>query len=334
MSSAADGPDRPIAADWLALRRALDERARAAADGLLTQVAEALTGPPGGLDASGGTLAPAPVRVVDVGAGTGANRAYLEPRLPFPTEWTLLDHDPALLAAPDNDGTRRVLGGVEQLAQVLAGLAADAPAQPRWVTCSALLDLLTAAQLDQFVEAVAAARVPALCALTVTGVVAIDPADPDDELVRTAFDAHQARSERCGPGAAAYAARAANAAGLVVRQVSTPWRVGADPTSAGDPTTAGAPTSESDPTTRAFLHRYLSDRAAAAAEHLDRAGGGTSDEATSDEANPGAANDATPAVETPTARVAGWLDRRLAAVAAGRLSLRVDHVDLLLLPPR
>ncbi len=36
--------------------------------------------------------------VVDVGAGTGANRAYLAPRLAVPSRWVLLDRDRQLLA--------------------------------------------------------------------------------------------------------------------------------------------------------------------------------------------------------------------------------------------
>lgn len=271
----AGGPDRPIAADWLALRRALDEAARESSVGLLGELAA--TYPAG-----------ASVHVVDVGAGTGANRAYLEPRLPFPTSWTLIDHDPALLAAADNEGCRRVLGGIPELAGVLAELGSG----PRLVTCSALLDLLAAAELDALVDAVVAAGVPALFALTVTGDVRIEPADAADELVRAAFDAHQARSARPGPAASTYVARAATRAGALVRTAQTPWRVAAAAS------------------TQDFLRRYLADRADAAIEQL--AGESVAQEAQE--------------------QVATWRARRVAQVSAGELTLRVEHQDLLLLP--
>lgn len=296
--------ERPIAADWLALRRALDEAAREAAAGLLSELAAAYAAhaarSPGGL----GDGDPAPVAVVDVGAGTGANRAYLAARLPFPTTWTLLDHDPTLLAAPDNADCRRVVGGIAQLPELLAQLG---PGR-RLVTCSALLDLLSASQLDDLVEAVVAARVPALLALTVTGDVVIEPPDPDDGLVRTAFDAHQARAGRPGPQAAAYVARVAARAGASVTTAGTPWRVTASATS------------------RDFLRRYLTDRADAAAEHL---GTGQRDGAS------GAADSDDPSAHRDPAdsdRVATWLSRRLGHIDAGDLSLRVEHADLLILP--
>lgn len=297
--------ERPIAADWLGLRRAPDEAAREAAGGLLARLAAAYDGPGaddnagrarGSLDGRGRSTESGAhgIAVIDVGAGTGANRAYLQPRLPFPTTWTLLDHDPALLADGGNTGCRRVLGGIETIPALLAELAP----RPRLVTCSALLDLLSAAELDALVAAVLDAGVPALFALTVTGGVRIDPADEADALVGQAFDAHQARAGRPGPGAASYVERAARAAGAAVHRATTPWRVGAQD--------AGAV---------AFLGRYLTDRADAAAEHA------------AEHARrhcPGGGSDA--------ARVAGWLSRRLAALDAGDLRLVVDHVDLLVLP--
>lgn len=304
------GPDRPIAADWLALRRAPDEEARGAAAGLLADLAEHLaerardaTGTPETIDWAG------PVAVVDVGAGTGANRAYLAPRLPFPTAWTLLDHDPALLGDDGNDGCRRVLGGIAELPALLA----EVPPWRGLVTCSALLDLLSAADLDALVGAVTAAGVPALFALTVTGAVTIEPADAGDETVRAAFDAHQARAGRPGPGAARYVAQAARRAGAQVRQARTPWRLTADASAA-----------------RPFLRRYLTDRAAAAAEVLDDL---SVDVARVDRARVDVARlDAAPVDDAAAARVGAWLDRRLSAVEEGTLRLTVEHVDLLLLP--
>lgn len=280
-------PERPIAADWLALRRPLDEQARDLAAPLLAELATALRH--AGYDGS------APVHVVDVGAGTGANHAYLGPRLPFPADWTLVDHDPALLDHPTQGPGRRVLAEIGDVARLLA--VGSARHEHQLVTCSALLDLLRTDELDGLLGAVLAARAPALLALTVTGGWALAPEDPDDALVRAAFDAHQAREDRPGPQAAAYVVKRARAAGARVVEALTPWTL---------PAPAGGSGSDC-----AALARFLADRADAAREQLAAAGR-----------------------DAEAARVAGWLVRRLDEVAAGRLRVRVDHVDLLVLPAR
>lgn len=203
--------ERPVPADWLAARRRADERARTAAAPLIR--------------ALGQRLGSGPVTVFDLGAGTGANQAYLGPRLPFESSWVLLDHDAALLDAPGQGPGRRVLAGVEEM----SALIAEAPA-PQLVTCSALLDLLTRGQLDLLVTTLAGTGTPALLSLTVTGDVTVTPPDPDDAAVAAAFDAHQARSDRPGPGAAAYVRERANALGLDVHTAETPWKL----TASGD----------------------------------------------------------------------------------------------------
>ncbi|UJH70870.1 class I SAM-dependent methyltransferase [Ornithinimicrobium sp. INDO-MA30-4] len=79
----------PIAADWLELRRPLDDQAR-------RSTVEAL----GQLIAQCGPIS----SVIDVGAGTGANTAWLAHHLEAMGEapqWILLDHDPNLLANID-----------------------------------------------------------------------------------------------------------------------------------------------------------------------------------------------------------------------------------------
>lgn len=298
--------ERPIAADWLALRRPVDERARAAADPLLARLGAHL--------AERGHNGLEPVELVDIGAGTGANRAYLINRLPFPTTWTLLDHDSTLLDHEDHHGpasrergpgvaqgsgeacaVRRVVAGVEELGALLA----RPDGGTRVVTCSALLDLLTAEQMDTLLAALLGTRTPALLALTVTGAVAMEPTDPQDANVWSAFDTHQARDGRPGPGAVSYLADRARAGGAVVVEAATPWMVGW----AGSQ--EGAPAPEV-----AFLTRFLTDRAEAAEEQLLAQG---------DDAGVSLAR--------------GWLNRRLADAAAGRLRLTLGHLDLLILPP-
>ena len=220
------GPERPIAADWLALRVAADSVARDRAAGLVDGWVAA-------------THAAEPT-IVDIGAGTGANRAYLAPRLGRPAHWVLLDHDAGLLAAPGHGQAQRVVGGIDALNGLISACRADL------VTCSALLDLLTAAELDALVDVLARHRTPALFSLTVDGSSRIDPPHPDDAMLAAAFNEHQARDGRPGGAAAAYLAAACESAGLSVRRAETPWLLDA----------GSAP----------LIRRFLTERAAAAVE--------------------------------------------------------------------
>ncbi len=71
------------------------------------------------------------------------------------------------------------------------------------MTASALLDLLTADEVDALADACAAAGCPALLTLSVTGSVGFFPAEPLDAVFAAAFDAHQRRTVVSDPGAAA-----------------------------------------------------------------------------------------------------------------------------------
>ncbi|WP_151523496.1 SAM-dependent methyltransferase [Serinicoccus kebangsaanensis] len=227
---------RPVAPEWLALRRAADHQARAGAQGLLDE----LTGHLRDRDE---------LLVVDVGAGTGSNQAWLAPRLPGPQHWILVDHDPALLGSVEADGvsgeieTERAVATVGDLAEVLP------PDRDVVLTCAALLDLLRPAELDALAEVIAPAGrpgVPALLSLTVTGEVALDPGHPDDATVAAAFDAHQRRDGLLGPDAATTMAAALRRRGAHVELAATDWVLG--------------------PADEVLLRRYLDDRAAVVVE--------------------------------------------------------------------
>src|SRR5215510_12944273 len=69
---------------WLALREGADHAARSVA--LTRAVADILRGRE-------------PVRILDLGTGTGSNVRYLRSRLPSPQEWLIVDRDPDVLAA-------------------------------------------------------------------------------------------------------------------------------------------------------------------------------------------------------------------------------------------
>ncbi len=199
-------PERPIAADWLALRRTADTSARDRAAWLLTEA----------LDRS--KPADLPVTIFDVGAGTGANQSYLAPRLGVAARWVLLDHDADLLSAPDHGDAERVVGGIGDLDRLVAGASGQ-----RLVTCSALLDLLTAAELEALVAVLVGHRTRGLFSLTVDGSFRLDPPHPDDDMMAAAFNDHQARDGRPGPLAGPYLAAHCEKLGLSVSSAQTPW---------------------------------------------------------------------------------------------------------------
>lgn len=212
--------ERPIASDWLALRRPADERAREASRPLLDALADYFAGQEA-WDA---------VEVIDVGAGTGANQAWLAPRLQFRQRWTLLDHDPDLLAltpAQNHDTEdvplKRVVAGIEDLDALLR-----ARSKHCLVTCSALLDLLSATQLDAFCDLLGEHGIPALLSLSVTGAVDVEPGHPFDAEANRLFNDHQERGSLLGPAATSRAAARLRAAGLRVEAADTPWELESD----------------------------------------------------------------------------------------------------------
>jgi hypothetical protein len=225
-------PERPVDPDWLALREPADTRSRDAAaaqivEPLLQHLRDRLDDRRrdrlGDSEVSG-------LRVVDLGSGTGANVRWLATRLAAlggpaglaAQRWTLVDHDPRLRSWGPVE-TATVRADVSHLPDVLAEL--DDVGGVDLVTAAALLDLLDGPQLTAVVDAVVAKGVPALFALSVTGVVCLDPADPLDGLLATAFDAHQRRGRRLGPDAGRESARQFRGHGWRVVEAATPWQL-------------------------------------------------------------------------------------------------------------
>ncbi|MHA7155877.1 hypothetical protein [Arthrobacter sp. TMN-50] len=305
--TAAD-PDalRPISSDWLALRRPADEAARQASRPLIAGLQAFLTEGRLPNDDDARTI-----RIFDLGAGTGANQAWLAPQLnpshpslsspslsqsslsqpSLSQHWILIDHDPGLLehtlSAPPVDGvtgTEAMIAGIEDLGRILG--EATPEDGPRFVTCSALLDLLTPAQLRALCSALAETKTAALFSLSVTGVMSIQPADPLDDLLNDTFNTHQNRGGRAGPRGVDLTAGFLAEAGFTVSTVETPWHLTADHGQ--------------------LIERFLNDRAAAILEE-----------------DPDLADD-----------VGQWLSRRSAQAAEGSLRLTIGHRDLLALPPR
>jgi len=164
--------------------------------------------------------------VRDLGCGTGSLARWLAPLLPGAKRWILVDRDPALLAhavAITPFPVETELGDVTELT------AADL-AESDLVTCSALLDLLTAAEVDRLAGVCAESRTPALFTLSVAGRVTLDPALAEDAAIEAAFNEHQRRTEGgrrlLGPDAPAAAAAAFTRAGATVITRPSPWRLG------------------------------------------------------------------------------------------------------------
>lgn len=197
-------------AAWLALREPTDHAARSAS--LAARFAAA--------------QGPEPY-VVDLGAGSGSNLRYLAPLLPPAQRWLLVDHDPALLAAAAARS-----GATGNVACRALDLARELPAVPgrTGVTASALLDLTSAAWLDELARW--SGDAPMLMALSVDGRLAWQPADPDDDAIRRHFFAHQ-RADKgfgtaLGPDATTHLARRLEAAGRQVFLEPSDWRLGAE----------------------------------------------------------------------------------------------------------
>ena len=164
------------------------------------------------------------LEIIDLGAGNGANQRWLAPRLPFQQRWIHLDHDPAISRSLPQPGDTMIIdSSVESLGRLLA----DGSIDHRLVTCSALLDVLTMAQLDAVCEAVIDNQVPALFSLSVTGTQSVSPADPHDQHLLDAFNDHQRRNGQAGPEAITLAGDALRAGGFTVRTQETPWQLSA-----------------------------------------------------------------------------------------------------------
>jgi SAM-dependent methyltransferase len=266
-----------VSPDWLAVREAADAAAR-----VPDLVEEARRRLPDDR----------PLRIYDLGSGTGSMTRWLAPRLGGRQHWVLCDWDADLLdragAAPPDPLPDGVVVTVETRHCDVSRLGPDDLAGASLVTSSALLDLMTAEELSGFVAACANARCPVLVSLSVTGDVRLVPADPLDEQLRDAFNAHQRRTvggrRLLGPDAVDAAVEAFADLGAEVLVRPSPWRLGAQEA--------------------ALAQEWLSGWTSAACELRPEL----------------------------SAAAAPYLERRLAEAAAGRLEVTVQHHDVLVLP--
>jgi hypothetical protein len=224
-----------FSSDWLALREAADHRARDPE--LLARLSEHFKGRES-------------ISVFDLGTGTGSNLRATAPALPNAQEWTLVDHDPKLLAAACDaiaawaDSSRATANGIgvsKNGRSVLVGLkradlaaepAAWGEAKPDLVTAAALFDLVSAEWIGRFVSAVARAKSVFYTALTHSGTAVWSPPHPLDDAMTAEFEGHFGTDKGFGPSAGSKAsellANAFSRAGYQVERRESPWRLGAD----------------------------------------------------------------------------------------------------------
>jgi hypothetical protein len=201
-----------FSAQWLALREPYDLRARSA--GVLDAVAAAFA-------------EQSAVAVVDLACGAGASLRALGPRLPPRQSWRLVDNDLGLLArtaALAQPPRLSVTAQAVDLARDLE-LALDGPHD--LVTCSALLDLVSAQWLERLVVEAAARRLPVYAALSYDGRATLKPSDAFDAEMVAAVNRHQRRDKGFGPAlgpqAAAQAVARFEAVGYGVVQGRSDW---------------------------------------------------------------------------------------------------------------
>lgn len=204
--------------DWLELREPCDTRARS------EELVIALR-----------SLLPSrPLRVLDLGAGTGANIRYLAPLLGGEQRWCLVDNDPRLIERQPSS-----LGGAHFRCEVLSqrlDLVTELSSLPvsecQLVTASALLDLVSADWLASLASRCAALGVPVLFSLSYDGRVQCLPNDPDDEWVIDLVNLHQ-RGDKgfgpaLGPDATRYACEVFAALGFQTRIAPSDWVIESD----------------------------------------------------------------------------------------------------------
>jgi SAM-dependent methyltransferase len=221
-----------FSAEWLALREPVDHRSTSAK--LRAEVAKAFAHSD-------------PLRIVDMGCGSGSNLRGLAPGLPQNQHWTLVDWDAALLAharealtqwaeTSNADGQTLVLEKAGKHLRVNF-LQADLARHVEnaldigvdLVTAAAFFDLVSEDWIEAFAKAMALRKLPLYTVLTYDGHEHWSPAHRADAAMNAAFHAHQ-RSDKgfgpaAGPAAAGALARAFAHQGYGVQRESSPWNI-------------------------------------------------------------------------------------------------------------
>lgn len=219
-----------FSAEWLALREPVDHRSINVE--LRAQVAAHLS-------------SVSPVRVMDMGCGSGSNLRALANHLGPSQHWTLVDWDENLLShareaisawgdnARDDNGVLHVTRGEKQIAvsfqraDLARHVAHELERPLDLVTAAAFFDLVSADWMDGFAAALAVNGAPLYTTLTYNGVERWGPPHGADEAVLQAFHAHQHSDKgfgpAAGPGAAVALVHSLSRQGYRVANAASPW---------------------------------------------------------------------------------------------------------------
>jgi SAM-dependent methyltransferase len=222
-----------FSADWLDLREAVDHRSRHR--GLAGALARHFDGW-------------RPLKVVDLGCGTGSNLRATAPLLGPEQRWTLVDHDQALLNAAvprltawadgwdGGDGRLALFKGHKRIdvtlcrADLVDDLDAALGPSVHLVTAAALFDLVSAPFIARFSAALAARKCALYTVLTYDGDQRWTPAHAADAAMTEAFLSHQGRDKGFGPAAGPQApdllSESFANAHYTVREADSAWRLG------------------------------------------------------------------------------------------------------------
>ncbi|SDS90646.1 hypothetical protein SAMN04489752_2819 [Brevibacterium siliguriense] len=234
--------------DWLDLRRPVDDAARQESLHLLDDAVARLS--------NGTEPNPKTLLAIDIGAGTGNSAlwfdAALRARLPdWELNWILLDSDQASLdlAATALPHARTICAPISALPTLSTELlaASEFRESKLLLTCSALLDVLTEADLTAVVRSLDDHDGIGLFLLSIVDGWELDPDHPSDAVIDAAFTAHQHRDGRLGHHAPERLMDLARRHGLTAVEGPSPWRLAA-------------------PADRTFLNRFLSERLDAAVD--------------------------------------------------------------------
>ena len=142
----------------------------------------------------------AELRVIDLGAGTGANLRRTAPALRPRQDWTLVELDPALIEAGSARLARSDVAWRYRrldLVRDLEALAETPP--PDLIVAAALIDLVSAAWLERLTALLARTGAALYVVLTVDGRLRWTPADPRDAFCTALVERHQRTDKGFGP---------------------------------------------------------------------------------------------------------------------------------------
>lgn len=221
-----------FSAEWLALREPCDHAS------VNPEVRAALQARFAGRDS---------IAVVDLGAGAGSNLRGTFGALPNRQSWTLVDHDPALIAAArdrlthwadkaaaETDSLLLTKDGKELTVRFRqADLARNGYAPviegADLVTAAALFDLVSITSIERLAQDVSARKQAFFTVLTYDGFTRWSPEHSADDTIRQAFNAHQKTDkgfgQAAGPGGTSALAKAFYARGYRVLRGTSPWVV-------------------------------------------------------------------------------------------------------------